>query len=78
MLQAGCHKDCLKEDVQRCVVGWPDGSCGGQPKGVWGPAKERAGRKPESQHISDTQGPPTLISRVGGIPVMKLNDGKRR
>lgn len=31
-----------------------------------------------SQHVADTQGPPTMIGRVGGIPVMKLNDGKRR
>lgn len=76
MLQAGCHKDCLKDGVERCVVGWPDGSCGGQPRGTWSPAKEH--NKQQGQHVTDTHGPPTLMGRVGGIPVMKLNDGKRR
>ena len=32
----------------------------------------------DSQHVADTQGPPTPMGRVGGIPIMKLNDGKRR
>lgn len=53
MLQAGCHKDCLKEDVQRCVVGWPDGSCGGQPKGVWSSAKERDSQKADFKPKGD-------------------------
>jgi hypothetical protein len=40
-LQAGCHKDCLKNGVERCVVGWSDGSCGGQPRGRSTPQLER-------------------------------------
>lgn len=30
---AGCNKECYKEGVERCVVGWPDGSCGGTGQG---------------------------------------------
>lgn len=76
MLQAECHKDCLKDGVERCIVGWSDGSCGGQPRGTWSPIKEREAQS--SQHVADTQGSPTMMGRVGGIPIIKLNDGKRR
>lgn len=31
-----------------------------------------------SPHIMDTQGTPTLKEFIGDIPIMKLNDGKRR
>lgn len=41
-------------------------------------AGSTAAKYPASQHVADTQGPPTLMSRVGGVPIMKLNDGKRR
>lgn len=41
-------------------------------------AYEVAKTDSESQHVADTQGPPTLMDHVDGIPVMKLNDGKRR
>lgn len=53
MLRAGCHKDCLKEDVERCVVDWSDGSCGGNPKGVWSPSKERDSRQQENDTEDD-------------------------
>lgn len=40
-LQAGCNRECLNSNVDRCVVGWPDGSCGGKSQGKSTPAKER-------------------------------------
>lgn len=39
---------------------------------------EAAKQRDDSQHVADTQGPPTPMGRVGGIPIMKINDGKRR
>lgn len=40
-LQAGCHQECINSNIERCVVGWPDGGCGGRTVGAWSPALER-------------------------------------
>lgn len=40
-LQAGCVHECLVEGAERCVVGWPDGSCGGRRQGEWSPQQAR-------------------------------------
>lgn len=39
---AGCNKQCLVADVERCAVGWPDGSCGARGQGTQWPKDARA------------------------------------
>jgi hypothetical protein len=41
-VEAGCARKCLETDVERCVTGWPDGSCGARGQGTQWPKDVRA------------------------------------